>query len=94
MMSGESEFTELKLPTRVLLNKNLTAELKLLYSIIYNFRDGNGNFDLAKDLVMSMMGKPYNKICIMYRDLEMYGYIEANFDKGRRPKIRLKEDSV
>ena len=83
---------EMKVPSRVLLNCNLSTDQKLLYLLIYNFRDGNGYFDLSKDLLKMIMRTGFSKISDNYLVLVRFGFIEAIYDRGRNPRIRLVEE--
>lgn len=87
----ESELIEMRVPCRMLLSCNLTAEQKLLYIIIYNFRDGKGEFDLAKDLKKNIMRLPTGKINDHIKELERLGYIELVYHNKENPSIKLAE---
>ena len=90
----ESDFTDLRIPTYVLFSCDLTATQKLLYAIVYNFRDGQGYLDLSKDLLKKIMKLPYLKIVDQFNVLHRLCYIVVEGDHSRKLRIRLYLDRM
>ena len=86
----EPDFTDLKIPTYVLLSSDLTAEQKLLYALIYNFRDEKGYFDLNKEMLVRAMKCPYPRIVKNYEELERMSYIVIDYDHNGRQKYGIR----
>lgn len=85
----ENEMIDLRVPNRVLLSCDLTPEQKFVYIMIWNFRDGEGIFELSKDLQKNMLRKSYKNLGETLAVLVRLRYIEIQ--EKDQPVIRISE---
>ena len=65
-------------PTRLLLDKNLSAEAKLTGALLYTFKDGG----LSAQELVNVLSLPLEKVAPVFAELTGNGYLEILEENG------------